>query len=216
MSIEKFSHILINDYKNIRERIINEFNAAINRRDIGNNYLIPTELSKEDFVYADDLNKVYHDLNFVNSDTMPIESVTASETYITPYGVEPTLTIYESKPKVGHDSGCKSGCIGLCQGCVGTCIGGCLQTCSGGCRGCQGTCEGSCQTECVSGCTGCSGTCTGCKGSCTGGCGSGCDGGCDGCEGCGGCGGDCWGSSTGGCGNCTGSCTGCGSCPEGH
>lgn len=203
MSIQTFSFVEIKDYKNIRQRIIDEFNTT-SRRNIGDNYQIPTDLSKNDFILATDLNKVYHDLHYVNSDTMQTGQVTSKETYIKPYGVETALTIYEGKPYVGYNSGCKEGCIGLCQGCSNSCVGGCT-SCSG-CTSCTGDCSGTC--------SGCTGGCTGCKG-CSG-CGSGCSGTCDGCSGCGGCGGDCFGTATGGCGNCTGSCTGCGSCPEGH
>lgn len=80
------------------------------------------------------------------------------------------VTLLQSKPMVGSDTGCATSCTGLCSSsCQGECTTGCSNSCSG-CRGCGGACS--------SGCTGC-GSCSGCGGACSYSCSGNCSSNCD-------------------------------------
>lgn len=81
------------------------------------------------------------------------------------------VTLLQSKPMLGSDTGCQSSCTGLCSSsCQGSCTSGCSGSCTSGCSGCGGACS--------SGCTGC-GSCSGCGSACSYSCSSTCSGSCD-------------------------------------
>ena len=128
------------------------------------------------------VNNLINGLNLVNASTTNFNTVAQGDLVKAIGQLETANAVFVAKPTQGNDSGCASGCVGLCQGCTGctnTCTSctGCTNTCSG-CKGCSNKCTG------CKGCSGCSGTCiSGCvttqQGCCTG-CNYGCYGGCTG------------------------------------
>ena len=127
-------------------------------------------------------NSVINGLRAINPTTTNFNTVSSGSIMNAIGQLETAYTVFHGKPTQGNDSGCASGCVGLCQGCTGctnacTSCSGCTNACSG-CKGCTNKCSG------CKGCTGCDGTCiNGCvttqRGCCTG-CDYGCYGGCTG------------------------------------
>ena len=146
----------------------------------------PSSAQKETISLADQANALINAMRIVNATTTNMNPVTADTNLLETLGqLQTAVNTFSSKEFVGNDSGCSAQCVGLCQGCDTTCLGGCLTVCaiecSNDCTGsCSGTCTGGCDTSCTGGCkTTCTGGCkTDCTGSCQNGCGDGCAGNC--------------------------------------
>ena len=170
---EKVEAIDYNILKNAVQREVQD------RR--GQNITIQVSVDKEELSLASQINNVIDDLNLINSTITNYSTVTANQNLIRAINsLETALLDFQSRPKIGTNSGCASGCVGLCQGCDDQCTGvcgtDCVNGCTDACTSCTGVCGGSCNTGCLGSCqgsckTGCSG---GCKSSCVNNCNVGC------------------------------------------
>lgn len=167
MSLNQNQKIDATDINSLKDAI----QAELNRR---NQYDFSSIFSDVDVqingnILDTNFNNLINPLNVINSDTLGYASVAKNNIIQSIKKLSTVLTgTFTKKAYYGTDSGCKAGCIGLCQGCTGTCSGTCTG-CTGGCTSCSGGCEETC-TGCTGECTGCKNTCTGCTKECNGVC----------------------------------------------